>query len=259
MEETDPGRRWWGRHVQELRWQAELARLLVDPVFRGEGVPRGDGRPVVLVPGFLAGDPSLAVLHDWLRRIGYAPRTSGILFNVDCSDRVLKRLERRVEEVVDREGRPAAIVGHSRGGHFGKALAHRRPDLVCAVVSLGAGLSTPFDISIPTRTAVGLARAWHDATTDRVERRGCFTEGCGCDFSRHFRSAFPAEVPLTSIYSRGDGVVWWEACVVPYATCVEVSGSHVGLCFNRKAYLAIAEALARCDATPAPPPLPASA
>ena len=47
-----------------------------------------------------------------------------------------------------------------------------------------------------------------------------------------------------SIYSRGDGVVWWEACVVPYARNVEVTGSHVGLAFNRKAYRAVAEALA---------------
>ena len=38
-------RRWWGRPLAEVRWQAELARLLVDPVYRGEGVPRGDGMP----------------------------------------------------------------------------------------------------------------------------------------------------------------------------------------------------------------------
>jgi len=54
---------------------------------------------------------------------------------------------------------------------------------------------------------------------------------------------FPEDVPLTSIYSRGDGVVWWEACTVPYARNVEVTGSHVGLAFNRKAYRAVAEAL----------------
>ena len=247
--QTVPGRRWWGRHVQELRWQAELARLLVDPVFRGEGVPRGDGRPVVLVPGFLTGDSSLAVMSGWLKRVGYRPHASGIMFNVDCSDRMLKRLERRVEEVVEGDGRPVAVVGHSRGGHFAKALAHRRPDLVCAAVTLGSGMSTPFDISLPTKGAVAIARAWHVQTTDRLERRGCFTEGCGCDFSRHYRSEFPAEVPLTSIYSRGDGVVWWETCVVPYATCVEVTGSHIGLAFNRKVYRAVAEALASCQAS----------
>ena len=52
-----PAERWWGNHLGEMRWQLELARLLVDPVYRGEDVPRGDGAPVVLIPGFLAGDP----------------------------------------------------------------------------------------------------------------------------------------------------------------------------------------------------------
>ena len=49
---------------------------------------------------------------------------------------------------------------------------------------------------------------------------------------------------MTSIYSKGDGCVWWESCIAPYADNVEVTGSHVGLAFNRKAYRAIAEALA---------------
>jgi hypothetical protein len=72
---------------------------------------------------------------------------------------------------------------------------------------------------------------------------GCFTERCGCGFARSYAGPFPQDIPLTSIYSRGDGVVWWEACVVPYADNVEVTGSHVGLAFNRKAYRAVAGAL----------------
>src|SRR5215208_6005647 len=72
--EPRPDRPWWGRHVHELRWQAELARLLVDPIYRGVGVPRGDGSPVLLIPGFLVGDESLGVLAAWLKRIGYQPR-----------------------------------------------------------------------------------------------------------------------------------------------------------------------------------------
>ena len=238
-----PGR-WWGRHVRELRWQAELARLLVDPVYRGEGVPRGDGGPVLLIPGFLAGDASLAVMADWLRRIGHRPRDSGIAVNVDCSNRAVLALERRLEHAAERTGRPVAVVGHSRGGHFAKVLAHRRPELVRCVVSMGAGLDTPFDISLPTLGAVAAVRAVHARTTDRRNRHGCLTEGCGCDFARRYRAPFPADVPLTSIYSQGDGVVRWRACVVPYARCVEVTGSHVGLVFNRKAYRAVAEALA---------------
>ncbi len=243
-------RRWWGRHLHELRWQAELARLLVDPVYHGRDVPRGNGMPVVLIPGFLAGDSSLAVMAEWLERMGYRAHGSGIVFNVDCSNKVLHRLEARVERITERTGRKAALIGHSRGGHFAKALANRRPDLVCSVVSMGAGLDTPFDISLPTHHAVRLVRAVHARTTDRHERRGCMTTECQCEFGRHYGGPFPVDVPLTSVYSRGDGVVWWEACVVPYARCVEVSGSHIGLAFNRKAYRAVAEALADCAIDP---------
>ena len=73
-----PDDRWWGRPIAEFRWQAELARLLVDPVYRGEGVTRGRGEPVVLIPGFLAGDGSLRVMRGWLDRMGYDAHAAGI-------------------------------------------------------------------------------------------------------------------------------------------------------------------------------------
>jgi len=81
-------------------------------------------------------------------------------------------------------------------------------------------------------------------TSDRVARNGCLTDTCRCRFARDYAGDFPARVPLTSIYSKEDGVVRWPACVVPYARCVEVSGSHVGLAFNRKVYRVLAETLA---------------
>ncbi|HYM56415.1 MAG TPA: alpha/beta fold hydrolase [Solirubrobacteraceae bacterium] len=239
-----PSRRWWGRHLQEFRWQAELGRLVVDPVFQGRGVRRGDGMPVVAIPGFLAGDASLAVMRGWLGRMGYEARPSAINCNVDCSDLAVDRLERRIERIHDLAGRRVALLGHSRGGHFAKALACRRPDLVCAMVSMGAGLDTPFDVSLPTKAAIAAVRATHVRYGDRVAHSGCFTETCSCRFVRDYSADFPADLPLTSIYTRGDGVVWWEACVVPYARNVEVQGSHIGLAFNRKAYRAIADALA---------------
>lgn len=240
-----PAPSWWGRPLGELRWQGELARLLVDPVYRGAGVERSDGAPVICVPGFLAGDESLRVMRGWLTRMGYDARTSGIHFNVDCSDRALDRLEARVAQIHARTGRRVAIVGHSRGGHFAKALAVRHPDRVACAVSLGAGLDRPFDISVPTKAAVAGFRSLYAATTDRVARNGCFTDTCRCRFARDYGGEYPAdEVPLTSIWSRGDGVVRWEACRVPYADNVEVTGSHVGLAFNRKAYRALSDALA---------------
>jgi triacylglycerol lipase len=243
-EPAPPPERWWGDHVGELRWQLQLARLLVDPVYRGDGIPHGDGAPVVLIPGFLAGDGSLRVMRGWLRRIGYRAYASGILMNVDCSDRAVDALERRLERITAQTGRRAALLGHSRGGHFAKALGCRRPDLVASVISMGAGLDTPFDISIPTQTAVAAVRGVHARTSDRIARNGCFTATCSCRFTRDYDADLPAAVPLTSIYSHGDGVVRWRACVVPYARCVEVGGSHVGLAFNRKVYREVARTLA---------------
>ena len=66
-----PDERWWGDHLRETRWALESSRLLADPVFHGRGVPRGDGRPVILMPGFGGGDQTMLVLAAWLRRIGY--------------------------------------------------------------------------------------------------------------------------------------------------------------------------------------------
>jgi triacylglycerol lipase len=239
-----PDRRWWGHHLAEVRWQAELARLLADPIYRGVGIPHGDGTPVLLVPGFLAGDSSLLVMRRWLERIGYRPFDSGITMNVDCSDRALGRLDARLAKVHAATGRPVALVGHSRGAHFAKALAHWRPKRTSRVISIGAGLDTPFDISVPTKAAVAAVRATHQRLDPRLAERGCLTDGCGCGFARHYGAPFPADIPLTSIYTREDGVVWWEACVVPYAENVEVTGSHIGLAFNRKVYKILAHTLA---------------
>ena len=213
-------------------------------MFRGEGVERGTGEPVLLLPGFLAGDTSLGVLQGWLERMGYEAHGSGIACNVDCSDRAVDRLDAKLADLHERAGRAVALIGHSRGAHFAKALARRRPERVAGVVSLGAGLDEPLDISVPTRAAVAAVRALHHATRPELARMGCFTARCGCPFTRDYAAPFPREVPLTSIFSREDGVVRWRACAVPYARNVEVTGSHVGLPFNRKAYRAVGEALA---------------
>lgn len=229
---------WWGRPLAELRWQAELVRLVADPGYVRGGRPRGDGRPVILLPGFGGGDWTLAHLAFWLRRTGYRPVTCNMLFNAGCGERALARVERRAAALADGRGRRVAVVGHSRGGHLARAVAARRPELVSHVVAMGAGLSSQFEAAAPARAAVALARA--------VQRRpGCMTETCGCAFGAAYRAPFPAQVRLTSIYSKGDGVVRWAACVVPYADNVQITGSHVGLPWNREAYRAIAAALGR--------------
>lgn len=250
---TEPAR-WWGRPLAETRWSLEAWRLVADPVFRGRDVPRGDGRPVVLLPGFLAGDQTLLLLAGWLRRMGYAAHTAGFTFNVDCADRALGRAERAAAELHAEHGRRVALVGHSRGGHLVRALAAHRPDLVSHGVSLGADLQDLYGISRPTRAAVGVARK-AAAVTGRKPQRECFRRRCDCRFMQAYRAPFPTDaVRLTSVYSKGDGVVRWETSIVPEADCVEVTGSHVGLVANRAAYRAIAQALAAPEREPVPAP-----
>jgi pimeloyl-ACP methyl ester carboxylesterase len=234
---------WCGRHLQELRWQGEAARLLAHPVFYGLGVPRGDGRPVVLLPGFLAGDYTLFAIAGWLMRLGHRPSFAGFALNVECSERALRRVEAKAVALRARHRRRVALIGHSRGGHYVRALASRRPDLVADAISIGGGLLEQQAISKPTQAAVNAVAAVHRRTTDRRARRGCLTGECTCSFAADYRAPLPPDVRLTSIYSRGDGVVRWQSCIAPDATCIEVPGSHIGLIYNRHVYRAIAHAL----------------
>jgi triacylglycerol lipase len=244
---------WWGNHLGETRWTLELARLLVDPVFVPVGLPRGDGRAVILLPGFGAGDNTLLVLAAWLWRLGYRPHLCGFVANVDCSDRALQRVERTLVRLHARTGRRVAIVGHSRGGHFGRALAARHPDAVSHVISAGADLQGLLGASTPTVHAIAADRQILTALR-RSRHAMCMTTTCDCPFARDYRAPFPTDrVRLTSIYSKGDGVVRWQGCVVPYGDCVEVTGSHVGLIFNRKSYRVLAGALATEELEPTCP------
>src|SRR6202034_4671235 len=90
---------WLGHPLLECRSSGELARLLTDPVLRGRGVPHGDGRTVLLLPGFLASDGTLRLLARFLRRIGYRPVAGGIRFNSGCGD----SFDERMVDVIDRE------------------------------------------------------------------------------------------------------------------------------------------------------------
>ena len=213
----------------------EAGRLLIDPIAIGRGVPRGDGRPVIVVPGFLASDNSLLLLRRWLRIVGYWPHTTGFLFSVDCAERAVERVERLAEVINATTGRRVAIVGHSRGGHLARATAARRPELVSHAVSMGADLQGLFGISWPTRAAVGIVRRGLHVT-GRSRDPNCIRASCNCEFIRDYTAEFPVDsVRLTSIYTKGDGVVRWERAIVEEADCVEVTGSHVGLIANRKA------------------------
>lgn len=241
MTELPPPVRWWGHPLGEARMHLELARLLLSPTWRGEDVPHGHGAPVMLVPGFLAGDLTLTVLHDWLRRIGYRCYRSGITWNVDCSEAAVRRLDRRLAEVADRSGAPVTLVGHSRGGLLARALAARSPGRVRRVVALGSPLASQLDASVLTLAAVSGARAAQNLV--RPHRPHCLTVRCPCPFGADLVA--PAAPPIVAIWSREDGIVRPSACRPDDAEDVEVRGSHLGLAVNVEVYRRLAEVLER--------------
>jgi pimeloyl-ACP methyl ester carboxylesterase len=222
----------------------EASELVRSPLWRGHGVPDGGGLPVLLVPGFLAGDPSLSMMKRWLRARGYRPCTSQIRFNVDCTRQAVERLERRLVECTDRTGRPAAIVGQSRGGLFAKLMAVRRPDRVSGIVALGSPNVDHMAINPLVARQVRLVAALGTGGVPGMFRDDCLQGKCADELAEELNQPFPAHVPYVSVYSRRDWVVDWRACVDPDADNVEIDSSHVGMSVHSEVYGLLGERLA---------------
>jgi triacylglycerol lipase len=214
----------------------EMSALLRDPVFRGRGVPRGDGRPVMLIPGFLSGDWSLTALSNWLERIGYKAHRSGILFNVQDSESLLAGLRHRLVKIEAAAGSRVSLVGHSRGGLLAKVLSQRRPQSVEQVITLGAPLADTTDLALVTRHAVGVVKTANElAYGRRLSAEGRFAHDL----------RLPPAVPTTSIYTRSDDVVNFRSCLRPDIPSLSVWGSHNGLLVNPEVYRLLGRLLAR--------------
>ena len=199
-------------------------------------MPHGDGRPVLLIPGFLSGDWSLRVLHSWLGRIGYHSHLSGIFFNVQHSERMLAGLRRRLAEIEAQSGSRVSIVGHSRGGLLAKVLSQRRPQSIEQVIALGAPLADWTDLAMITHAAVGVVRTANELGYGRrLNPEGRFSHDL----------QLPPAVPTTSIYTKSDDVVNFRSCIRPDIPAVSVWGSHNGLVINPEVYRLLGRLLAR--------------
>jgi triacylglycerol lipase len=232
----------------EGRIAIEYAALLRDPVLHGRGVEPGDGRSVLLIPGFLAGDPSLGTMARWLRDRGYRPCRARMRLNVDCTTEALDRLEVELERLAVRDGRKVAIVGQSRGGSMARLLAVRRPDLVDRIVCLGSPLVDELAVHPFVRLQITALGALGTLGVPGLFRRGCRHGPC-CEVSREL-TTMPVDpaIAFVSLYSRTDGIVDWHACLHPDAEQVEVGGSHVGMGVNPRVFRAVGAALAGAGA-----------
>jgi triacylglycerol lipase len=230
---------------REARIGLEAAALLRNPVFRGDGLADGRGRPVLLIPGFMAGDGSLVMMAGWLKRAGYRPSRAGMRANVDCSGSIAERLELKLEKLVTEQGRRAVIIGQSRGGGIAKVLGRRRPDLVSGVVALGSPQLDPLAIHPLVRLQVEAVARLGSLGAPGLFKRSCLMDECCASFWEDLARPLPRGVRLVSVYSKSDGVVDWRACLDPHATeHVEIDASHCGMAVSAAAWRAVGAALA---------------
>jgi pimeloyl-ACP methyl ester carboxylesterase len=190
-------------------------------------VPAHD--PVMLVPGFMAGDATLKLMSAFLRHQGFRTYRAQMRVNVGCTREAADRLERRLESIAIRRDRKVTIVGHSLGGMLARGLASRRPDLVEGIVSMGSPVLAP--------AAIHRVLMWDAELLSRLTRAGfggmmgddCFGGECARLSWEESRQELHPDLSFTAIYSRRDGIVDWKACLDPAATHVEVRTSHCGM------------------------------
>jgi pimeloyl-ACP methyl ester carboxylesterase len=208
-------------------------------------VEDGRGQPVLLIPGFMAGDGSLAPMANWLRRTGHWTTRAGMLANVDCSGAILERLERRLEAAVRRQGRRATIVGQSRGGGLAKVLASKRPDLVAGIVTLGSPQVKPLAVHPLVHAQLRAVAGLGSLGAPGLFKWSCVDDDCCADFWERQAGELPRGVGFVSVYSQSDGVVDWRSCLDPAADrLVEVRTSHCGMAVHPSVWHAVADALA---------------
>ena len=217
-----------GTGFLEARALFEFSSLL--PAFPGLlSLPRGDGRPVMTLPGFGAGDASTWPLRQFLASLGYRPVPWGLGVNRDPELAAAQLLKRLPSLPAAEEG--LTLIGWSLGGIVARLIAHHAPEAVREVITLG----TPVEGG-PKYTSIG----------------DLYARGRGIDlddFEAHVHNvnARGIAAPLTVVFSRSDAVVGWRAAIDrynPHARHVEVRSSHIGLGTNPSVYRIIARTLA---------------
>lgn len=207
--------------------------------------PAGDGRPVMLIPGFMAGDQSLTRMAVWLRTGGYVLARSGIRWNAGCMEPTVASVERRLERAVQRTGRRALLVGQSRGGSIARALSVLRPDLVQTLVTLGSPLRDQLAVHLQVWPSILAVGTLGTLGVPGMFSISCLNGDCCARTRKAMVAPFPDDITFVSIYSPTDEVVRWEACLDPAAVQVEVNVSHLGMGMAREVWTAVTDELGR--------------
>ncbi len=194
--------------------------------------PRGDGRPIYLIPGYGGSERSLRPLEGFLRRLGYDVTDWSLGRNQGAVDRDIQLFAELAEARYAENGAtPFTLIGWSLGGVIARETARLFPHLVREVITMG----TPV-IGGPKYTAVGQRYArTAQIRLDEFEKEV------------HARNCMGIEQPLTVIYSNRDGIVGPDIARDIYndqARNIRVDGGHLALGFNPKVWRIIADTLA---------------
>ncbi len=203
-----------------------------------QAAERGDGHPVMVMPGFLASDFSTKLLRTFLRSRNYSAYGWGLGRNMGkfsdpengCSEEIVNALKL----IYDKHGEKVSIIGWSLGGIYARELARLHPEMVRNVITLGS----PFKGSMTANRAFWLFEKTSGYTLDQVKE------------SLWSQMQLPPPVPSTSFYSKSDGVTAWECCLETdseFTENIEVSSSHCGMGHHPFVMWAIANRLAQAD------------
>jgi pimeloyl-ACP methyl ester carboxylesterase len=195
-------------------------------------LPRGDGHPVLVLPGLLADDISTRTLRAVLRRLGYDAQGWGLGRNIGPTAACVNGTRDLLTHLSDKHQRPVSLIGWSLGGIFARDLARQSPESARQVITLGS----PFRLA---RNSQSRATKVFDRFSHlHVEHRTLPLES----------ESIPLTVPATSIYSHYDGIVHWQTCLnTPGERCenIAVMASHLGLGHHPASIWAVADRLAQ--------------
>jgi pimeloyl-ACP methyl ester carboxylesterase len=196
-----------------------------------KSAPKGDGRPILVLPGFIGSDGSTLALRRLLRGLGYHVHAWRLGRNLGPTDRIVTGLRERVRGLVQEHRQPLTLIGHSLGGIYSREIARSAPEIVRQVITLGSPFRRPARGNSPVAPIFQALSPLHsdnvrNADPDQMSR--------------------PLPVPLTAIFTKTDGVVPWRVCIPDEAKrveAIEVSGSHSGLIHNPAAIAVIIDRL----------------
>lgn len=205
--------------------------------------PGRHGGPVLLVPGFMAGDGTLSLMSKALRHQGFRTYRSHIRANVGCTLDAAGQLEERLERIVQHRESRVRIVGHSLGGMLARGVAAKRPDLVSGIVTMGSPVLAPGAHHVSLSRSVDMLVRLSRAGFRGLMAEDCVAGSCARESFGRAQANLPVDVDYTAIYSQRDGIVDWRACVDPAAIPVEVTASHAGMALDPAVIAAVVEAL----------------